>query len=213
MKKIILAVTMVVTITSCTASLYPIVEETNVVYAREILGKWKDDGTVFQVEQYLASKNRSVPFGESDSLLNPVTAEQRRANIFMGKSYLVTFTEKGIKQVYEARMTRIGKWMFAEFMPYKIDLDEDPFGNYETGYSFARVEYNSNKIQLYFLNGDKIKSLVTSGKLKISYEYERLFDNFLITADTNEMRAFLEKYGGDAGLFNQQDVVTLTRQE
>lgn len=198
---------------SCTASLYPIVAEDNVVYKPELLGSWKSDGTAIQVDQYLASKFRSVSFGETDSLLHPVTAMQKRAKAYAEKSYLITYEEKGTTFVYESRLTSIGGKLFAELLPYTLSpaSEDDPYGNYERGHAIARVDISGNKLSLTFLDGGKIKSLVLQGKLKIRYEHEKLFDLFIITADTKELRQFLTKYGNDERLFNKSDGIILTR--
>jgi hypothetical protein len=211
MKKIIAFLIIIVALSSCSASLYPIVEESNVLYDHGMVGKWMSDGDEVKIDQYLTSAERLIPFGEGDSLLHPVTADQRRAKEFAARSYLISFGEKEGKYVYEARMTMIGKQVYAEILPYKFEADPDPFGNYENAHSIAKVDYSKNRIQLMFLDGQKIKDLVISGKLKISYEHEKLFNNFLITATTKELRSFLEKYGSDERLFNKKDVITLTR--
>ena len=47
--------------------------------------------------------------------------------------------------------------------------------------------------------------------MKIKHETDDLYDTFLITASTNELQQFIQKYGNDDRFFNKENSVTLIR--
>ena len=118
-----------------------------------------------------------------------------------------------------AALTRVGNSLFFDLIPIVAD---DPKHQGETGFeymnynlptfSIAKVEIaNNQNIQLRFLNGDYIKELIKSGNVRIKHEKDELFETFVVTASSAELRQFLTKYGHDERLFSKENSITLTR--
>ena len=79
-------------------------------------------------------------------------------------------------------------------------------------YTIARVQFtNSNTIKLDFIDGGFLYDQIKAGRMKIKNETDELYDTFLITASTNELQQFIQKYGNDDRFFNKENSVTLIR--
>ena len=59
--------------------------------------------------------------------------------------------------------------------------------------------------------GDYIKEIVQTGKARISHEYDPLFGTFVISASSQQLEQFLEKYGDDERLYSEENTITLFR--
>jgi hypothetical protein len=78
-------------------------------------------------------------------------------------------------------------------------------------FSLAKISFVNNNMMISFLNGDYIKELISSGRVRIKHEKEDLFGSCVITASSDELKQFLEKYGNDDRLYSKNNLITLTR--
>jgi hypothetical protein len=62
-------------------------------------------------------------------------------------------------------------------------------------HTFSRLNVNSEELTLEFFKDSWIKSLIESNQVRI--KYEKLDDDILITASSEELQKFIEKYGDD----------------
>lgn len=60
---------------------------------------------------------------------------------------------------------------------------------------FTKVELHENELVMYEFRQDWIKDLIEKRQLRIKHEVS--FDNFLLTASTEELQKFVSKYGDD----------------
>ena len=87
-----------------------------------------------------------------------------------------------------------------------------PFRAACQAYTIARVRFNnSNTLKLDFIDGGFLYDQIKAGRMKIKHESDDLYDTFLITASTNELQQFIQKYGNDDRFFNKENSVTLIR--
>jgi hypothetical protein len=98
-----------------------------------------------------------------------------------------------------------------------VCLNKNGNGEYDLGdatSSIAKLEWKGdNTLSVLFLNGDRIREIILSGKARIKHEHEPLFGTFVITASSKELEAFLEKYGDYDNLFTGGETIDLVRKK
>ena len=93
-----------------------------------------------------------------------------------------------------------------------VKNDEIKLPNRIESFTIARLKViNTNTIKLDFINGDFLYKQINAGRMKIKHESDELYETFLITASTNELRSFIEKYANDDRFFDKENSVTLIR--
>ena len=112
-----------------------------------------------------------------------------------------------IKTVMIVNLTEIGNDIYMDFYPYtlKDERVRGRFGsNFINGHTFAKVEIDEGKISVKPLNYDYMTKLIQERRIRL--KHEKLGDNdIILTASTEELRAFLKKYGDDERLFEEAE--------
>ena len=214
MKLSIILLVLTVGCFSCATTLHPIVTEENIIVDNRLYGNWKTDTTTVMIENYLKSSlNTSSYPGETDELLNPKTAKEKRLSAFASKLYTISYWNKGYNYVLTGQLTKINGQLYMDLEAEDIKSEEDVHGsyNYKKAHLIAKLDVVNNSLKFQFMDGQKIKDLVLSGRVKLKHEYEKLFDTFVITASTRDLRLFLEKYGKDQSLYPANNIVSLTK--
>jgi hypothetical protein len=146
------------------------------------------------------------------------------------KSYILSFSDTAYTYFYALQMTLIRKTYFVQLSPLlytraslnektlnEKNIPESRFNAFSTEevmsmYSFGRLSFiNNNQIHLQFFDGDKIKDLILNGQLKTSYAFDSLYDNFLVTADSDELKKLISKYGNNEELFSKNNSFQLIK--
>lgn len=205
---------------SCLTTLHPFISNDPsqcLALKKELLGRWEMDSLTVRIESFLTSPLRTDETKEKDALLRQPakSREQLLDSLYFTKQYLVSYSKDNIRYVYQCGLTRIDGQIFMEIQPQQYqtkDYDVHPdYYNFQRTYTLARVNLDNNFIQLEFLDGDFIKNQIMSGNMRIRHEHEKMFDSFVITAVTSDLRAFISKYGRDDRLYKNGNKINLTR--
>ncbi len=217
MKKIIfiVAVLILVTISSCVTSLQPLVTYNTAIADNRLEGAWEQDGQEYIVQKFFNSNFYKK--NKKDLALN--SEKNKRDSVLFSKSYIIKYSKDGVEYLLFSSMIKLNRRLFMNFTPVDIksidsanDASEINNKGQINSYSFARVEFsNTNTIKLDFIDGGYLYDQIKAGRMKIKNETDELYDTFLITASTSELQQFLEKYGNDSRFFNKENSVTLNR--
>ena len=131
---------------------------------------------------------------------------------------MIKYIKNGIKYELFGNMIRLNGQLFINFLGVdmnNIDTarkeDIDLVNRLESS-TIARVKFiNTNTLRLDFIDGGYVYNQIGAGRMKIKHESDELYDTFLITASTNELQQFIQKYGNDDRFFNKENSVTLIR--
>jgi len=221
MKKIILLagiMTCITIFTSCLTTLQPLVSLSNIVTEDRITGTWQQDNDTVRIESMLTSRViRQFP---SENPANEaLPGHDRNKRNFYSKMYIITFVKNNVNYCMSAALTRIGGDLFMDLSPMFLGDPKMPEGsgneysyNYLSTFTIAKIKIESNNsLSIQFLNGDYIKEQINAGNMRIKHEQDKLFDKFLITASTEELNQFLDKYGHDDRLYSTKNSITLSR--
>ncbi|HEX5653516.1 MAG TPA: hypothetical protein VFX58_10605 [Chitinophagaceae bacterium] len=218
MKSIFIIITCITALflTSCISSLHPIITADKIITDNRITGSWSSQEGEYLVEPFLKSKF----FNEHKSQLFGDSPPAGKDSLLLFRSYVITYNKEGIKYELLGALTRIGQNLFMNLipinssaMPGSYDNSLDPPGSITT-YTIAKIEIsNNNSLVLHFIDGGFVYDQVIAGRMKIKHEKDDLFDTFIITASTAELRQFLEKYGHDKRIFSKENGYTFTRKK
>jgi hypothetical protein len=208
----VLGVLILLTLSSCLTILQSLVTPDNIITDNRIEGLWIDSGSKSILVQKLMSSEFKNVFTEAVFKPGKYTAKD---SVFYIKHYVISFRERDLSYTWTAGMVKIKNQYYLNLEPEQC-LNNNGVEVYKLNdqntSSIAKLEWkNNNSLVLYFLNGDYIKEIVLKGLARIKYEYDPLFDTFMITASPGEIEQFLEKYGSNESLFRGGNTIILTR--
>jgi hypothetical protein len=206
---------------SCLTSLHPLVTPERVISEDRVVGDWVHDDGVIHISRFTKSEiyQQLLKMGASLKKFgseNP--ALDRQDSIMYEHGYAVSYHKNGVDYFMFGALTKVGNNFYFDLLPI-IAADpkhEDGSGfeytnDYLPAFTMAKLEISKNALNLYFLNGDFIKEQIKSGNMRIKHEKDELFETFVVTASSGELRQFVEKYGNDQRLYSKENSVTLTR--
>lgn len=224
MKKLILPLLILIVIAqSCVTSLQPLVTYNTAVTEDRIAGNWNSDGQDYTVQKFFDSdlyKKLKKEADKNKSDENKKLSEKEMSDsILYSKSYIVKYTKNKIEYHLFGTMIKLNGRYFIDFTAADLntidnngDAFEITFTDRLNTHSIARVQFNnSSTLKLDFIDGGFLYDQVQSGRMKIKNERDELYETFLITASTNELQQFIQKYGNDDRFFNKKNSVTLIR--
>ena len=222
--KIILAIVMMISLSSCITSLQPLVTYDRVVTDNRVVGNWAHNNEDLKIEplpQSKFAKEIEKLSTNQKGKIHTLTGDEKKDSIFYSKMYMVTFDRKGASYYMAAGLIKIGNNLFMDLFPaamHDTKVKEDlsnPYSlnyDYQGGFTIAKVEMNNNQqITLKFIDGSFVKQQILAGSMRLKHEKDALFDTFMITASTNELRQFVEKYANDERVFSKDATIVLTR--
>jgi hypothetical protein len=204
---IIPAVLILFGLSSCLTIVQSLVTPGNIFTDNRIEGQWTDsDSRSILVQRFMKSKAKNL-FAEMDHY----TAED---SVFYTKFYAIAYREKNLDYLWFAGMVKIKDQLYLNLVPEEC-LDNNGKEAYKLGKetsTIAKLEWkDSISLILHFLDGDFIKKIILNGNSRIKHEYDPLFGTFVITASSDELEQFLEKYGNNESLFKGGNTIILTR--
>lgn len=173
MKKLILAtlLTVVLGMAGCIPSLHPIYTDEDVVFEPALLGIWSNN--------------------EEGGELYRFTRQGRNA-------YRLVFTEKdGDTQHFVCHMTNLGGHLFLDIFPDQRDKPEN--GSFVPVHWIMRIQKIEPRLKWGLLDLDGLKKILEKNPKAL--KHEKVDDGILLTASTEELRAFLAGNGDSEDLF------------
>ena len=226
MKKLfIVLVISLVAMQSCVTSLQPLATYDTAIVDDRLAGTWNSDGQDYEVQKFFDSdlfkyikKEMDKYKGNADKKLSEKEMEDFAPMLYF-KSYVIKFTKDKIEYVMFGSMVKLDNQLFINFAPIDMNIDKNKKQAFESTstdrlatHTIARVQFtNSNTIKLDFIDGGFLYEQIKAGRMKLKNERDELYDTFLITASTNELQQFIQKYGNDNRFFNKENSVTLIR--
>jgi len=121
--------------------------------------------------------------------------------------YVLTYYEgenKDNKKEVKVEMTKIGGALYFDFVPINLKPDENRFAyNNISGHTFAKIKFEGGKLVMYPFDGEYIEDLIKKRRIRLKHEV--VGERTILTASTQELRAFIEKYGNDEQLYGDTE--------
>lgn len=194
---------------SCLTIIHPLLTHDNIITDNRIKGTWiTADSRIMRVQEVMNSEFRLT---QEDLQKGKYTFED---SLFYAKHYFISYQQKELSYYWVAGLVKINGQYYLNLKPV-VCLNKKGGGAYDLGdetSTIAKLEWKgANAVSIQFLNGDRIKEIILSGKARIKYEHDPLFETFVITASSKELETFLEKYGNYESLFTGGETIDLVR--
>lgn len=159
----------------CIPSIYPLYSEDKLIFEELLIGEWREDG-----DYPLWRFERGDETGTYYTLLHT--------------------SEEGKSSSYEVHLVKLGDNLYFDFYPDGDqngvqDLDDFLQIHLFPVHTFARVELSGEKVAFYMFDTDWLSKLIEQRKIRI--RHENTDDMLLLSAGTEELQQFVEKYGDD----------------
>ena len=133
--------------------------------------------------------------------------------------YILTYKVKDDKErLMKVELTKIGADYYLDFYPYYSESENRFSVNSIHTHTFAKVIFEGDKLTLNHFNIIEIEKLIKNKKLRLKHEIlgattmkdgeMDYTDNMVLTASTQELRAFITKYSDNEDLFDATEELT-----
>lgn len=165
----------------CVYSVHPLFNEDDLIFKKELLGTWTDQDD------------------------NTWLFEEGKDNY-----YEVTHIEESDTTNLVGGLGRIGEHYFLDFTIGDIDKlhDMELFHLFPT-HTFAKIQFEENGIKMVWFTSKWLEDLIKEKRIRIKHELEN--DIVLLTASTDELQKFVQKYADEPKAFG--DPGQLTRKD
>lgn len=169
----------------CIPSIYPLYSEDKLVFEELLIGEWREDGDV-------SSEASGQP-------VYPLWHFERGDED--GTYYtLIHTSEEGKTSSYEVHLVKLGDLVYFDFYPDGDengvkDLDDFLQIHLFPVHTFAKVELSKEKVVFHMFDTDWLAKLIEQRKIRI--RHEETDGMLLLSAGTEELQQFVEKYGHD----------------
>lgn len=191
---------------SCIPSLHPIYSEDKLVLVKEIPGTWVDQASMTDD----GSRKETLEHQEDFQLTTTNEyggAETWQFNQQDGKSYLLVHTDTdGNKGAFDVHIVKLGKHLFMDFFPTQMPgapkhllstLKTDETNSMMAWHqipvhTFAKLEVGDEMLKISMFDPDFLAKLLDNKQIRIKHELTE--DGYLLTAPTEDLQKFAEKY-------------------
>jgi hypothetical protein len=206
MKKLIIltAILVMVTVLSgCLATLHPLFTEKDLVFDARLLGIWREGNNK---ELTTIERGTVASFGQLPEKLRSLA----------DRAYVLTHKDDSEEKKYYGFLTRIGKELYLDFYPLesKAQLGYDRFymQHLVKMHRFYSLRFfNEDSFAIREFDGDFLKELIDKNQIRLKHE-KRFNGDFVITASTQELQQYVQKYSDVDEAYSSSTVLVKQRQ-
>lgn len=182
-------------LSSCLSTLYPIFHEKDVIFNQQLLGSWKytDDNQ----QKFIEFKK--IPANRKSELTDAIKK-------FSDKGYLVSRTDSLGKVISESFvfLAKVGKNYFLDFYPAELPSEKKINSFYKSHqikkHNSYRIDFtDNNHFEMKRFDKSFLDKLISNNKINIRHEV--LGGDNIITASTDELQNFIIQYSDNPKAF------------
>ena len=119
------------------------------------------------------------------------------------QSYRMTIVDGDEEESYRAHLAQIGEDLFLDLFPIEGDFTDNAFNSmvWFPVHMFMKIEINENGLKLIQFDLDKMNKLFESNLIRIGHE--NVDGTILMTAKSEELQKFLDRYSNDESVFDE----------
>jgi len=185
MKKVslIITITVLLFLGSCIPSLFPLYFEKDLITNENLVGTWKEDGSLNTWAFYPDEDKKSY---------NLWFLEKDNNNVDDGRP--------GTLGIFETHLFKLGNNYFFDFYPGENQELEKEINSLMAfhlvpTHTFAKVEISKDTIKIFQFDIEHLEDLLENGKIRI--RHVRPDKDIILTATTEELQEFFIKYAED----------------
>lgn len=114
------------------------------------------------------------------------------------------------KEYKIAQLTKIGGSYFLDISEEQDEDEDEEYGFFDflhpniLGHTIVKIDFDGENVKLYEFDADYVETLIKEKRIRL--KHEMVNDQIVLTASTEQLRAFLKKYGDDKRLFSDPNV-------
>jgi len=125
--------------------------------------------------------------------------------------YILTYAEVDegnlVEDVMLVNLTEINGNIYMDIFPHENFKKPSRFEtNFIPAHTFAKVEFKDGSLVIKQFNSEYIEKLIKEKKVRL--KHETLNEQIVLTASTEDLRSFIEKYGNDEKLYEDSELLT-----
>ena len=208
----LLLLSIFILLSSCVVkSLHPFYTKKTISFDKKLIGEWNDSKKGnWKIVSFKEEMTKDNPLSEMKSDDLKVYNEYKN-------SYYIKRTIEKREVFFIATPFKVNNQTFLDFFPLDHQEDVDDLLQSHSIYTHSLVKYDIKKngeIEIKWLDEDKVEALFKEKKIKIKHEtIGFLNDKYLLTAKSEELQKFIEKYmaSKDEEKWETHTKFTLTR--
>lgn len=177
----------------CIFSLHPLWTQENKIFDASLLGTW-------YVERCENPDPESCPRLEFASMGDSAYRMTQYADMRL----LRNETGDSLSKVtFLCTAVKLGKHTFLDLYPEEESIGKRFSENFFPVHSFMKIQLAKDQFSIALLNHDRLAMLFDQKRIRI--RHETIGDYTILTASTQELGAFMEKYADDPNAFEEVD--------
>jgi hypothetical protein len=192
-------IVLTILLSSCVVkSLNPFYTQDIIYFEQKFIGNWQDsEKTHWSIEPY-----KEVMLKESKKEVSEFDKDELKMYKSYKDGYVIIFEKDSItKSTFLAMPFKIKDQLFLDFTPIEDQESEQSKNNnlytmhLIKTHTLAKFDITSdNEINIKWLSSKKLESLLDENKIKIEHEKVGFDETVLLTATSEELVKFIEKY-------------------
>jgi hypothetical protein len=216
-KQLLLPVTLLsIILSSCLTTLNPLVTATNISKNDVLIGKWKARDNAITIEPMATShlmreyKWNGSKAAEPEKEISKMTTEEQR---LIRNSYILSYEKNSLTHYFVLKLTQINKEWYGDLCPVLVAKDSTAVDmpQHKEGSTVFRLLPKKEGPVFQFIDGSHLQLLLKNGAVRIRHEEDELFGTQFISATSEELQKFMERYGKDQRLYDPASTITLNR--
>ena len=198
-KSFSLFIVLALLLSSCVVkSLHAFYTQDLIYFEEQIIGNWTDsEKAIWSIEPF-----KEVMLKESKKKVSELDKDELKIYNKYKDGYLINFEKDSItKSTFMAMPFKIKDQLFLDFTPIEDQESEQSKNNnlytmhLIKTHSLAKFDITSdNKINIKWLSSKKLEELLDENKIKIKHDKVGFDETVLLTATSEELVKFIEKY-------------------
>ena len=192
--KTVIIICLLVLFNSCIVkSLQPFYTQESIAFQKMFVGEWKDNKNnawkVVSLKEEFKKDNKDQ---------SELSAEDKEIFEKYKDGYFITYIKNEKEAVFIAMPFKINNQVFMDFIPFDYEnLSNDLVSQHLLKtHSVAKFDAlkENNEVKISWLDEDRLKALYENNQIQLKHEVIGLDEAFVLTASSEELYKFLEKY-------------------
>lgn len=202
-RTLISLIIMGILVSSCVlSSLFPLYTEKDLRKDDGILGKWQvgkeDEGMQYWIIEKLDTANFTGGFmGQPGTTWSEYNS---------GKTYRLVAVQDSLEQEFDLHLLELNGIRYIDLYPVNVEVSHSFLAwHMVPTHIFGKIEIYENQLIIHFFEQDFFVKLIEQNKIRI--DHVDMNGRQLITAETDELQKFVEKYANQSQAFQKPDTL------
>ncbi len=173
-------------------SVHPLVKPENSQFVEGVIGTWEDED-----QRWIFARPENVPETlnqiEGFEDINEEIDDEEKVEMEFG--YLVVHEDKGDNtiSVFIGHFTELNEQLYFDLFPLDTWANGLLENHYFPVHTFSKIELQNGEMNISLFKSSWIREQIEDNRVRI--KHEKTEEGVLITASTNELQRFVERYG------------------